>query len=226
MKRIAYVLAAVLIVAAAGVVVYRTNRGEAGEPGVAGEPLAAGRAPAGILLNEILFAPPEGQPQWVELVNAGAEPANLDGLVLVNQAGERYVLPARVTLPAEGLLLVRFDGTSQIDGMTVHAPQTSFLQRETGSLALWSGADAIDETLWSTAGGPSFNLGRGGYVPAFVAATTLGRTRDSTGRGPAAWTVFDPADATPGAPNPFPAVTGLMPLPGAIVRASTLTVSW
>ena len=38
MKRIVYVLAAALVVAAAGVVVYRTYRGGSVEPGVAGEP--------------------------------------------------------------------------------------------------------------------------------------------------------------------------------------------
>jgi hypothetical protein len=168
-----------------------------------------------VLLNEILFQPAPGESAFVELANMGAEPATLDGFALANQAGERFTLPAGVTLPAGGLQLVRFDG-----------PQAGFLQRETGSLSLLSGGNATDETLWSTAAGPSFNLGRGGHIPTFVPGTTLGRPRGSTGRGPAAWTVFDPAEATPGAPNPFPSVTGMMPLSGAIVRLSTPTLSW
>ena len=99
MKRIVYVLAAALVVAAAGVV-YRTYRGGSVEPGLAGEPSPAGRGPARVLLNEILFAPPEGQPQWVELVNVGGDAVALDGFALENHAREVYALPGSITMPA------------------------------------------------------------------------------------------------------------------------------
>ena len=157
-------------------------------------------------------------------MNAGGESGSLDGFALANQAGERYALPAGLTLPSGGLLLIRFDGTAQIAETTLHAPQTGFLHRETGSLALFTGGDATDEARWSTAGGPSFSLGRGGHIPTLVAGTTLGRPPGSIRRGAVAWTVFDPADATPGAPNPFPAVAGLMPLSGAILHTLTPTL--
>ena len=224
-RRTAYLLAAVLLVASAGVVVWTLRGGFAQQAGVPGEPPAAGTGPARVLLNEVLFQPATGPP-FVELLNVGGETARLDGYALANQAGAQYALPAGLTLPAGDVLLIRFDGTSRTDGTTLHAPPTDFLHRETGSLALLSGDAATDEALWSTADGPSFSLGRGGRIPAFVAGTALGRPRGSSGRGPVAWTVFDPADATPGTPNPFPPVTGMMPLSGAILRASMPTLSW
>jgi hypothetical protein len=131
-----YLLAAVLLIAGAGVVVYRTWRGGPSQrSGGPGEQSVAGTGPARVLLNEILFQPAPGQAPFVELANMGAEPATLDGFALVNQAGERYALPAGLTVLSGGLLLVRFDGTAQTDGTTLHAPQTGFLQRETGSLS-------------------------------------------------------------------------------------------
>jgi hypothetical protein len=226
MKRIAYVLVAVLIVAAAGVVVYRTYRGGAGEPGVAGEPLAAGRGPARILLNEILFAPPEGQPQWVELVNVGGDAVALDGFALENHAQERFALPSSVTMPAGSVLLVRFDGQQQIDGTTVHANRTGFLDRRSGSVTLNGPEGPQDLALWSDTGGPSFQLGRGGRIPALADGTTLGRPPESVRPGRDAWTIFFPDEATPAARNNFPAVTGMMPLSGAVLRGRALTLSW
>lgn len=206
----------VLVAAAAGLMSCRRQAG----PPVAGE---AGNS-AGVLLNEILFQPAAGS-SFVELLNAGAEAARLDTYALANQAGVRHALPAGLTLPAGAVLVIRFDGTAQAEGTTLHAPQ-DFLHPETGSVALLLGGDARDEASWSTTGGPSFNLGRGGYIAAFRAGTTLGRPRGSTARGPEAWTVFDPADATPGATNLFPAVTGMMPLSGAILRAPPSALSW
>jgi hypothetical protein len=225
MKRIAYFLAVVLVVAAAGVVVYRTYRGGSGEPGVAGEPLAAGRGPARILLNEILFAPPDGQPQWVELVNVGGEAAALAGFKVENHSREVYALPDSITLPAGGVLLVRFDGQQQIDGTTVHAARTGFLDRRSGSLTLTGPAGPQDFAFWSDTG-PSFPLGRGGRIPPLAEGSTIGRPPESVKAGPNAWTIFFPDEATPAARNNFPAVTGMMPLSGAILRASTPTLAW
>ena len=224
-RRATYRLAAALLIAGAAVIVYMMWRGDSTQARLTGEQAAASAGSPGVLLNEILFQPEAG-PSFVELVNAGQQPAPLDGYALANQAGARYEMPEGLTLPVGGVLLIRFDGAAQAEGTSVRAPQTDFLHAETGSLSLLSGSDVSDEVLWNTTGGPSFNLGRGGYIPAFVAGTTLGRPRGSTGRGPAAWTVFDPVDATPGAPNPFPAVTGMMPLSGAILRVSTPTLAW
>ena len=225
MKRIVYVLAAALVVAAAGVV-YRTYRGGSVEPGLAGEPSPAGRGPARVLLNEILFAPPEGQPQWVELVNVGGDAVALDGFALENHAREVYALPGSITMPAGSVLLVRFDGQQQVDGATVHATRTGFLERRSGSVTLTGPAGPQDLALWSNTGGPSFPLGRGGRIPELAEGSTLGRPPASVKAGPNAWTLFFPDEATPAARNNFPAVTGMMPLSGAILRASTPTLAW
>ena len=225
MKRIVYVLAAALVVAAAGVV-YRTYRGGSVEPGLAGEPSPAGRGPARVLLNEILFAPPEGQPQWVELVNVGGDAVALDGFALENHAREVYALPGSITMPAGSVLLVRFDGQQQVDGATVHATRTGFLERRSGSVTLTGPAGPQDLALWSDTGGPSFPLGRGGRIPELAEGSTLGRPPASVKAGPNAWTLFFPDEATPAARNNVPAVTGMMPLSGAILRASTPTFAW
>src|SRR6186713_3665849 len=110
MKRLAVGLVIVLLIAGAGLVVYvyPSARGSA-EPG---EQPRAGTGPARILLNEILFQPSPGQSAFVELVNAGGEPAKLDGFALVNQAGEKYELASGQTVAAGGLLLIRLDGAA------------------------------------------------------------------------------------------------------------------
>ena len=130
-RRTAYVVPAVLLVAGAGVVVYWALRGGfAQQAGVPGEQPAGGTGPARFLLNEILFQPVSGQPQWVELVNAGGESGTLAGIVLENQAGEKFALPDRLALQAGGVLLVRFDGQTITEASTVHAAPTTFLASE------------------------------------------------------------------------------------------------
>ena len=223
MKRLAVGLVIVLLVAGAGLAVYVYSSSRA--TAASGEQPIAGTGPARMLLNEILFQPSDGQSPFVELVNAGAEPAKLDGFALVNQAAQKYQLAAGLIVPAGSVLLIRFGGTAAPDG-AVQQGLPGFLDAVTGSLVLQSGDATLDEAWWSTAGGPSFSLGRGGRIPTLVVGTTLGRPRGAIGHGPSAWTVFNPADVTPGMPNSLPAVTGLMPLSGAILRASTPTLSW
>jgi hypothetical protein len=213
-KRIAYILVAVLLVVGAGAVVYRmVRRTSTPGPGTPGEPPVAANRSSQVLLNEVMFRPSTGERQWVELINASAESATLHGAALVNQAGARYDLPQPINLPAGGTLLIPFD-------------QTDFLHPEKGSLALVVGSATLDDTYWSTVGGPSVNLARGGRIPEFVPGTSLGRPPLSTERGAASWTIFDPADTTPGKPNPFPAVTQLMPLSGAVLRSPTPNLFW
>jgi hypothetical protein len=226
-KRIASLVVAVVLLAGAGLITYRTLRGgSALRPGISGERVVAGTGPARILLNEIVFQPVSGQPPWVELINAGGESATLGGVALRNQDGADYSLPASIALAAGGIVLVRFDGSARTEGATVHAEPTTFLHREAGSLTLIVRGQPEDDAFWSTNGGLSLNLGRGGRIPRFRPGTSVGRPRGSAARSPDAWTVFSPPETTPGAVNPYPAVTGLMPLSGAVLKQSTVTLSW
>lgn len=170
---------------------------------------------ASLLLNEILFQPPPGEPQWIELLNTGDEPVKVGRMVLLSHTGETHALPADGVIQPGGTLLVRFDGR-----------KIPFLHAEAGSVALVLDEEILDEAFWSTSGGRSFNLGRGGRIPQFTAGATLGRPPGSTRRGRDAWTVFDPADVTPAAPNPWPVVPGLMPLSGAMLTTSAPTLAW
>ena len=213
-KRTAYMLVAVLLLGGAGVVGYRMVRGTSTSPqSTRSDQPAASTGSSQVLLNEVMFRPSTGGRQWVELINVSAESATLNGGALVNHAGARHDLPQPVNLPAGGTLLIRFE-------------QSDFLHREKGSLALVAGSETLDDTYWITRGGTSMNLARGGRIPEFVAGTSLGRPPLSTERGPASWTNFDPADTTPGKPNPFPAVTQLLPLSGAVLRSSTPNLFW
>ena len=187
----------------------------------------AGTGPARVLMNEILFQPDAGESPWVELINTGGAMARLDGLVLENQAGEQFPLPQRLTLPSLGVLLIRFDGQPRVEGAIVHSDRTGFVRAETGSIALTANGNVLDEAFWSTSGdGPTFNLGRGGFIPELSPGTTLGRPRSSVGSGTTAWTIFDPDQVTPGQPNPYPAVVGMMPLSGAVLRTTTPALTW
>ncbi|MGH2360522.1 MAG: C39 family peptidase [bacterium] len=169
---------------------------------------------SGVLLNEILFAPAAGQPSWIELINAGSGSTKLDGFVLQNQSREKQAVTSAANIGPGEVLLIRIDAT-----------KAAFLNAERGSVALLSGEKVVDEAFWSTSGGPSFRLTRGGHTAPLAPGTTIGRPPSSAGQGPDAWTIFPPPEATPGKPNAYPAVTGMLPLSGAILPTSP-PLSW
>jgi hypothetical protein len=177
------------------------------------------------LLNEILFHPVEAQPQFVELKGIG--PATpVDGLALVNEAGGRLELPAGLQLKAGEVLLVLFDSQNKVEGNTVHANLSNFLNPTAGVVQLAANGVVLDEVAWGADQIGAVRLSRGGKIPAFVPGTTIGRFPLSTGADPLEWVTFAPDQATPGAANPQPGVEALLPLSGALLRPLSVNLSW
>ena len=221
----AYLMIAALLVAAAGVFAYRTYRGDAEEPGVAGGLPAAGRGPARVLLNEILFASPDGQPQWVELVNVGGDAVALAGFTLENHAQERYAFPDSVTMPAGGVLLVRFDGQTGNEPGTVHAAATTFLAPD-GFIVLSGSQGAVDRIAWGDRQFGAANLSRGGHHDDVPSGTSLGRVARMITSDPLEWVSYAPQQTTPGQANPQPSVEILLPMDGAILTGAVGPLTW
>lgn len=68
--------------------------------------LLAGRAPAQVVINELLYHAPDDldKLQFIELHNAGDKPVDLSGWKLARSV--KYTFPGRTTLPAGGFLVV------------------------------------------------------------------------------------------------------------------------
>lgn len=106
-----------------------------------------------VVLNELLANPvgtDRGQ-EFVEMVNLGPDPADLDGFVLFDGSGERHAFSGTVLAPGEALVL--FD---QGDHSDIPGAMTS----STGSLSLNNAGDVLtlvdaegsvhDEVSWTT----------------------------------------------------------------------------
>jgi hypothetical protein len=62
----------------------------------------------GVVVNEIMYAPAGGEPEWVELLNAGEEDAALTGWAVSDASGARSgPLPAVVLPPGSRLIVTR-----------------------------------------------------------------------------------------------------------------------
>jgi hypothetical protein len=225
-RRIALVGLAVVLVAGAGAVVYRIARGDSSRSdGTPGEQPTVGAGAARVLLNEIVFQPVSGQPQWVELVNTGGASAPLAGYALENHAGERFALPSRLTLPAGSVLLVRFDGRAGSDADGVHAAPTTFLSPD-GFVQLAGPQGRLDRIAWGDNQAAAANLSRGGYSEERTPGMSLGRVPRTTTSDPLDWVPYAPDQATPGQANPQPGVEILVPVDGAIVSVGEVSLSW
>ena len=165
------------------------------------------------LLNEIRFLPEGGGAQFVELKNVGVEAASPSGLTLVNETGGTYVLP---------------EGTEDVPpaGVAVFTLAPGFLDSESGFVQLKAGAVELDHVAWGSEQPASVRLSRGGLAGDLVPGTTIGRIPGSTTRAASDWVAFFPSEATPGAPNPHPGVTMLMPLNGALFSSADIPLTW
>ena len=194
--------------------------------------LPAGCPPLGTvtslpLLNEVQFLPAPGSDQFVELKNGGAGAASLDGLSLADESNQTYALPDGLpALAADEVLLIVFDGGSSVAGNVVHASPPGFLDPDSGSVELQDGADVLDRVAWGAGEANAVPLSTGGMWGNPPPGLTLGRAPGSSEAGTFAWSPFEPEDATPGAPNPQPAVDALLPFDGAVLPPGEVTLRW
>jgi hypothetical protein len=69
-----------------------------------------------VLVNEILFAPAPGAPEWVELLNRDTIPHDLGGFTLTDQSGRAARLATAVLLPG-GFAVASADPLAEIAGL-------------------------------------------------------------------------------------------------------------
>jgi hypothetical protein len=178
------------------------------------------------LLNEVSFLPAAGDSQFVE-IRAAAGGTVASGLTLKNESGDTYVLPDGLVLVNNDLLLVRFDGQATLDGLTVHADRSTFLNSSAGSLVLLDQAGTeLDRVSWGSKGGDSLALGVSDNPNDFTPGITFGRLPQSNAAAPHSWVVYLPVEATPGAPNVNVGVDVLFPLNGTVSNSGDTTLSW
>ena len=125
------------------------------------------RAPVGgegTLLNEVRFVSDETRPQFVELKVAEGLSKLAKGLQLVNNGGSVYPLPAGAQFDSQTrLALILFDSQNRIEGATVHADRTGFLNSASGSVALLNAEGLLlDRIAWGPGQVGTARIGRGG----------------------------------------------------------------
>jgi hypothetical protein len=180
------------------------------------------------VINEILFSPAGDGAQFVELKGTAGSGA-VAGFYLVNEEGEKFVLPQdSPELEPDALLLIVFDGQDRIDGTTIHAARDSFLSERTGSVDLFApDGRKLDRVAWGTNVARAVNPGRGGVHDEFDAGSSIGRFPLSTRPdSPLEWITFSGKEVTPGARNPNPRVEVLLPLDGAFFPRASIELSW
>jgi hypothetical protein len=180
-----------------------------------------------VLLNEVLFLPQESAPQFIELKNPGKSAVQPRGMQLTNEKGTSYTLPADTgAIPAEGTLLILFDGKNQVDQTAVHSNLAQFLDTQSGFVALSAPDGAsLDRASWGEQLYP-VRLSRGGRLTDLIPGTSIGRFPLSSAIDPQEWVTFAPDQVTPGAVNPTPGVEALLPLSGAILTSPGVELSW
>jgi len=123
-------------------------------------PRAVSAAPAALLpaaastvvINEVLFYPAPGQPEWVELRNAGAAAVRIAGWSLSDEAGARFKFPKDLPdVPAGDFVVAVFDGLGSAADeydfsdhrITLHSPpgMVDILGDQAGQVALYKASE-------------------------------------------------------------------------------------
>jgi hypothetical protein len=66
-------------------------------------------SPGSIVVNEIMYAPRSGEPEWIELMNAGRGPVHIGGWTITDASGTRSSPLPAVVVPAGGTVVVTRD---------------------------------------------------------------------------------------------------------------------
>lgn len=193
-----------------------------------GAPVPSRAPTASVVLNEVLFYPPQDQFQFVELKNINGD-VPLAGLKLSNEKKDVYVFPSATPNTGRGeLLLIIFDGGNRIDGRTVHADRKDFLNRISGFAELLDEEGRVlDRVAWGKGQAGGVNLGRGGVHADFIPGTSIARYPLSVkSNNFLEWLTFSAEEVTPGKSNPNPRVEVLLPLDGAFFPQPSIELSW
>lgn len=188
---------------------------------LAGEPaspdtifFAARVGPGPLLVNEFLFRPPPGEPEWIELIHPGPDSLAVDGFALSDEHGEPVPLPLAPMLPPGGLLVLAAAPIAQVPTALVLGARWPHLN-DTGGPP----ADRIQ--LVDAEGRTTDHVAYGGdWAAVGVSVERLSVAIDSEARS--AWSAA-PDGPTPGRPNgaarELAPMAGFFALDPALVRA-------
>lgn len=126
---------------------------------------------AWLFLNEFVANPAGGNPEWVELINTSAEPADAAGWQLVIDGNQAFSLPSNLPpVPPDTYVVVVLDGRGSGEDdldpsdsvMMVHSPSglADVLSERSGSLALHTdgsidASTIVDFVAWGAPAGPA-----------------------------------------------------------------------
>lgn len=69
-----------------------------------------------VVVNEIMYAPPGREPEWIELRNCVGEPVNIRKWQITDASAARHTLPARdILVPPGGYVLLTKDSAALVD---------------------------------------------------------------------------------------------------------------
>lgn len=183
----------------------------------------------GTIIAEVLFAPERGSYPYIELLNAGKAAVEIGTMSLRIGPHELPLGFIVEPLVPGARLLVVFDGGGKVERNVLHAPKDLTVPDESGFVELRNYRDdLIDRVAWGVDAGAVQTVGDAPGV-GLARGSTIGRP---TGANRpmlfTEWVVYEPADATPGAPNPAPAVlvTDLSPMSGSVFKDPAVMLSW
>lgn len=158
--------------------------------------VTAGSHPRIVLINEIMYAPNAGTPEWIECINTGSEPLPLTGWKVSDGGTTRAaVVPADRPLPPRSYCIITTDTTAFKNTYTVSAPlyQASFsaLNNSGDAVVLYDQTGSVIDSLTYSAAWGGTNGRALERIDTAVSSTN-----------PANWkTSVHPDGATPGAIN-------------------------
>jgi hypothetical protein len=164
-----------------------------GEPALPDTIFFAARVgPGPLLVNEFLFRPPPGEPEWIELIHPGPDSLAVDGFALSDEHGEPVPLPSAPMVPPGGLLVLAAAPIALVPSALVLGARWPHLN-DTGGPP----ADRIQ--LVDAEGRTTDHVAYGGdWAAAGVSVERLSVAIDSEARS--AWSAA-PDGPTPGRPN-------------------------
>lgn len=172
--------------------------------------------PARLLLNEVAAL---GDAPFVELRNPSRERIALDGVALRSGGGAACSLPAAVTLDPDEIYLVRL---GEVAAGEARCPAD--LLAAGAAVDLISKGETWDRLEWGNSPAGLALRTRGGRVSEPRPGASFGRPPG--GQGDAVWVSYSPAQVTPGAANPVPAVDSFAALPGALFERAEVPLTW
>ena len=157
-------------------------------------------ASAQVVINEIMYTPGSGEPEWVELFNQGDASVDLEGWILHDRTRSRPTLGPASIAPASYLLITKDSGALRLKrpiGAPIHQLSLPSFNNSGDDLLLKdAGGKIVDSVPYrSSWGGTSgLSLERRAWDGSSVSSENWGSTLDTTGATPGARNSLTPVE--------------------------------